>query len=314
MELNNNDFCFLIPSYNRYDKLSNLLDNIKNIEGINVIVFDDASDDERYNNLTELYPEFLFIKNNKNNGKVNFNETIRELFNSALKTQFKYFITTADDMILCQNFMSNIQPLVSEYDICNLFTINGGSFGWGCTAYIDGCFISSYNGLKLITNIIPNKLTNTHGKSTGVWSQVTRYFCGRNNTEYKLKCLNYTLFQHDGNYDSKLHPGIRDKKPIIANNFYDYYFGDEIRVVSESETLNLASKKKSSDATSNGNVEPLPIIPTKKEVQSKPISNSQITSKPVKLHKPEQNNSISRTINDIALGKLRKSNLRFGKR
>lgn len=76
----------------------------------------------------------------------------------------------------------------------------------------------------------------------------------------------------------------------------------------------LIIKKKSSEDTSNGNSDVIPIENFKKPIDSKPVNNSQITSKPVKLHKPEKQNTISRIPNDITLGKLRKGNLRFGKR
>jgi hypothetical protein len=77
-------------------------------------------------------------------------------------------------------------------------------------------------------------------------------------------------------------------------------------------------KKKNSDATPNGNsynkTSNTEIKLPEKGPESKPINNSQITSRPVKLHTPEKQPSISRVTNDITLGKLRKGNLRFGKR
>jgi hypothetical protein len=79
-----------------------------------------------------------------------------------------------------------------------------------------------------------------------------------------------------------------------------------------------SGKKKNSDATPNGNsynkTSNTEIKLPEKGPESKPINNSQITSRPVKLHTPEKQPSISRVTNDITLGKLRKGNLRFGKR
>jgi hypothetical protein len=312
--LKNTDYCFLIPSYNRYDKLIELLKQINEYEGASTIIYNDASNDNRYENITSNFNNVKTINGEKNNGKLNYNNTVKLLFREAIYSEFKYFIFMADDMLLCKDFIPNIMNVSEEYNIVNLFSLSAG--GWLCTAYIDGAFIASKSAIQMLYNIIPNKSRVDENKSTGVWESVTNHFCRTNTNNYKLVSLNYTLMQHKGNDDSKLHPKLRLRRPITALNFYDDFYGNQIIPISES-TLGYkpnGDKKKSSDAIPNGNVEAVPIAPTKKEPQSKPINNSQITSKPKKLYKPENQNTISKIPNDIALGKLRKSNLKFGKR
>ena len=315
MDNSNHRICFLIPSYNRYDKLSNLLLQINNETTARVIVYNDASTDDRYLNIEKKFNNVKVIHGVKNNGKSNYQKTMFTLFSEANNTDSDYFILIADDFVLCKSFQNVIKPYLSEYYITNVFSLR--EEGWGRLGWVDGAFSASKGGLSLINSIIPNELKNVEGKSTGVWRKVTEYFSTTNKTNYKLIALNYSLCQHDGNDDSKLHPLHRLKTPITAHNFYDYYYGEKIKIIAES-SVKLSGKKKSSDVIPNGNFynkKPnIEIEPPKKEPENRPISNSQITSKPVKLHIPEKKPSISRITNDIALGKLRKGNLKFGKR
>jgi len=312
--IKNNDICFLIPSYNRYDKLINLLNQIFKYEGVNVIVYNDKSDDDRYKKLDYQYTNLKVLHGLENNGKVKFNYTIKSLINEAKLSDFEYFIFIADDMVLCKNFLPNTIPLLNRYDIVNLFSLSSG--GWGCTSYIDGVFTISKSAIELIYDIIPTKLKNIENKSTGVWETVTRYFCSENTSNYRLTSLNYALVQHDGNFDSKLHPKFRLKIPIIALNFYDDFYGEEIKIISTSGAVNQNNKvvkKKSSEGTSGGNTKQTP-KPTQAIITS-PI----VTEKP-KIQKEdnptpnEKPKGIHKVNSDIFMGKAYKKKLRFGKK
>jgi hypothetical protein len=335
LKLKTTDICFLIPSYNRYEKLSNLLIQINEYTGVGSIIYNDASTIGGYDNIEKIYENTKVIHGDVNNGRANFDKTIKTLFNEAIKSNYEYFIFIADDMILCDNFIEHTKEFFDKNLIVNLFSLSDS--GWNCSSYIDGVFTISKSGLEFMYNFLPKKSRNVNAKSTGVWQTVTTLFCARDTKDYRLACLNYSLVQHDGNEDSKLHLEFRKLRPIIAYNFYNDFYGDTIKIISYSKSA--TNKKKSSDVISNGDVynktpnteiepsnteiepsnteiEPsnTEIEPSKRQPESKPVNNSQITSRPVKLHKPEKQNTISRIPNDIALGKLRKSNLRFGKR
>jgi hypothetical protein len=156
---------------------------------------------------------------------------------------------------------------------------------------------------------------DVENKSTGVWSSVTKKFSTTHDKlgGIKLCCLNYTLCQHYGNDDSKLHPKHRLKTPIVAHNFYDDFYGEEIKIISTSGTVsepNNFIKKKRPDGTSNGNA-----IEVKKPEPPKAIvinNKKAILPNSEKLHKP--NNPISKIGDDALLAKIRRRNTGFGGR
>ena len=215
-------------------------------------------------------------------------------------------------MVLCDNFIDHVKKLLDEYTIVNLFSLSDS--GWTCSSYIDGVFSISKSGLEYMYNFLPNFSRNVDKKSTGVWQAVTIAFCGQNVINYRLACLNYSLVQHDGNEDSKLHYNFRKLVPITAKNFYNDFYGNEISIISYSTPGNkMGHKKKNLGGIQNGNqIENAnEKIPTK--INDRPIINKPITSKTKKLHKPN-NNTISRIQDDIFVGKIRKKNLKFGRR
>jgi hypothetical protein len=312
----NDKIYFLIPSFNRYDKLSNLLRQIKNETNCGVILYDDASTDERYSMFSEEFNNVKYLRGNLNNGKSKYNETIKTLFNEGLDSDGDYFILIADDFILCKSFVEKLLPFLDEFNITNVFSLRPE--GWGRLGWIDGAMSLSKGGIKTLLPLIPENLKMVEGKSTGVWRIVTDYFSVTNKSRYKLIALNYSLCQHDGNDDSKLHPKHRLKTPIVANNFYDDFYGKEIKICGVSDTKILKKKQKDTsngDEQINTNIGEEVIKP---KIAVKPIVNSDISRNKEKLHIPENKNTkktpITKISNDIMLGKLRKGNLKFGKR
>jgi hypothetical protein len=313
VNINNNEICLLIPSYNRYDKLLETLTNINEYDELNVIVYNDGSNDDRYYNIESNFKNVKVYHNSKNNGKIGYNDTVKFLLNKAIESKFNWFIYYADDMLLCKNFTTHVKRLFNDKQIVNIFSLSSG--GWGVSGYIDGFFTTSKNGIKTMYNLIPHKLKDVENKSTGVWSSVTKKFSTTHDKlgGIKLCCLNYTLCQHYGNDDSKLHPKHRLKTPIVAHNFYDDFYGEEIKIISTSGTVsepNNFIKKKRPDGTSNGNA-----VEVKKTEPPKTIvinNKKAILPNAEKLHKP--NNPISKIGDDALLAKIRRRNTGFGGR
>jgi hypothetical protein len=307
--INNSEICFLIPSYNRFNKLKNLLNQISESEGVGVIIYNDASNEDGYYSLGDTYENYKILHGTSNNGRNKFNETIKLLFREASLSNYNYFILIADDMVLCDNFIENVSPFLNQYDIVNIFSLS--SSAWRCSAYIDGAFTISKSGINFMYNLIPKISRDSYGKSTGVWQTVTGIFCGKNTESYRLACLNYSLIQHDGNEDSKLHPKFREKIPIVAQNYYNDFYGNKIEIISKSEYGKIGNnKKKSSDGTSNGNA-----VEVKKPEPPKTIvinNKKAILPNAEKLHKP--NNPISKIGDDALLAKIRRRNTGFGGR
>lgn len=313
-----NKIYFLIPSYNRYDKLSNLLTQIKKDGNHNVIVYDDGSTDERYKEIESNFNNVKVIHNNKNNGKAKYNETLVNLFDLAIESYGDYFILLADDFVLCKSFINKLNPFLSETNIVNIFSIRPE--GWSHSGWIDGAFAASKNAILILKSLIPNDIKHVEGKSTGVWSRVTKYF-GTHKNVYHLVTLNYSLCQHDGNDDSKLHPKHRLKVPIVAQNFYDYFYGQQIKIIGTSGQSILKNTKKKEDILNGDDNTTEKLTQPKSKV--KPLVNSDISRSKEKLYNPESKNvdinklkkePINKIPNDLLMGKLRKGNLRFGKR
>ena len=312
--------CFLIPSYNRYDKLSNLLTQIESKINCNVIVYNDGSNDERYKQIETNFNRVKIIHGGKNNGKSKYNETLSTLFNLGINSDSNYFILVADDFVLCNSFETVITPYLNEYYITNVFSIRPE--GWGRPGWVDGAFSASKGGLSLIKGIIPNALKNVEGKSTGVWKKVTDYFSTVNKSNYKLVTLNYSLTQHDGNDDSKLHPIHRLKTPITAPNFYDDFYGKEIKIVGTSSSVNnVVNKKKNSGGTSSGDK----ITNNEPKIQEIPKPTQVIINTPINIQKPnikkestpekmQKLKIINKTHGELFMGKAMKKKLRFGRK
>jgi len=313
----NDNIYFLIPSFNRYDKLLNLLKQINDEAKCNVILYNDASTDERYKTINHNFNNVKCIHGSVNNGKSKYNETIKILFNEALNSGGDYFVLIADDFILCKSFIEKLSPFLNEYSITNVFSLRPE--GWGRLGWVDGAISASRGGISNLIPLIPDNLKVVEGKSTGVWRKITDYFSVTNKTNYKLIALNYSLCQHDGNDDSKLHPKHRLKTPITATNFYDYFYGEEIKIVGVSDANGIKKKLKGILSGENvGNDEPIKIKP-----ETKPVSKSDISPKKEKLFIPENEKvdndkhkkpPISKISESLNMAKLRKQRLKFGKR
>lgn len=321
-------FTFIIPSYNRYDKLTNLLDQISKYDNTSVIVFNDASNDVRYKSLGNTYNNLTIIHNTKNNGKELYLNTVNTLINNVEKTDTDYVIMLADDFIICNNFTNILTNIVNEYSIINIFSIH--QTNWGFHGWIDGAFVCSKSGLSVIKNNLTTTKVGGKGMSTGVWRGITQYFNKNTTNGYKLITLNYSLTQHDGNEDSKLHPEHRLKTPITAKNYYNDFYGQKIIQIGDSTMTPVIKKKNSGDISGSKvkpkeNVKPTkPIInspvTTEKVKPTKPTINSPITTEKANLKKEEppknmqKPKGINKIHSDVFMGKSMKKKLRFGKK
>jgi hypothetical protein len=305
------NYTFLIPSYNRYEKLTNLINQIKDIDDYLVIVLNDGSTDNRYEELGNKYSNVKTITNSTNNGKFKFNLTIKSLLSEAINNDGDYFILLADDLILCDDFTKILDNFVSQNLIINVLSLNDTM--WNIPGWIDGAFVSSKGGLKTIINLIPATLKTSEGKSTGIWRTVTQSFT-RNPGGYTIKNLNYSLTQHNGNDDSKLHPRFRQKQPIIVYNFYNDFKDKPIKLLSKGD-FNQVSLKKKIEGISNGNK----IINNEPKIQETPKPTQAIINTPISIQKPNIKNvntqkPINKINGELFMGKIMKKNLRFGRK
>ncbi len=208
------EYVYIIPTYERFDKAFSL---IKNILGINrnslVIVLNDGSKDERYKEFINFDHRIIYLENKTNNGKDGYWITINKLLDELSKYNFKYGIMLGDDFELINGFIEKLENVINKNDIIRLFTQTSvGETNWGFKNWIDGAFCAPYSFFEKINfELFPIKKRNTNS-SSGVGLQMTERL---NKLKYNVK--NYGSFiNHIGNDDSKMHPELRKKQPLLT--------------------------------------------------------------------------------------------------
>lgn len=228
------DLIILIGSFNRYNKLKKLIDQIylqDSNYSFKIILCDDGSTDKRYSKvLSKKFPEIEIIKNEENNGKLGYYKTMTNLWGCASKYSCHGICHLDDDFIVCNEFINNLfdvffrkkeenNKIVSVYfhktskenhKVIDEYRVDGG-------VIFDSDFVKALN-FKVDK---PNVRYTSTGISSGVWRYISDKIKGN-----KLKSFrtNNSLIRHDGNEDSKMHGKHRKECPI---NTYD--FKDEIR-------------------------------------------------------------------------------------
>jgi glycosyltransferase involved in cell wall biosynthesis len=215
-------YAFLITSYNRYDMLTNMLNEIDNqigLENIITVVVDDCSTDERYNNLKRLYRDIIVVKTDKNNG-VNYNY---KTFNTGLdiikEFKFEQLIYSDDDMELSPRLFEELDKNTGEHFVRLFVESPYGKMNWGYIEWVDGAYCVPYSFLTKINfkiDDIPQSRFLHKDISTGVMQQITIKL---NKYNYKAKHLGFSLCEHLGNVEGKLQPEHRLNNPIVAYNF-----------------------------------------------------------------------------------------------
>jgi FkbM family methyltransferase len=209
------DFVYIIPTYERYEKIKNLIENIlESHTNTLIIIINDGSKDDRYLDLKNLNKNIIYLENTNNNGKEKYWVTVNKLLDEMSKYKFKYGVMLADDFKLINGYFEKLKTIINENEIVRLFTQKGiGETNWGYLNWVDGAFCAPHSFFKKI-NFELHPINST-GKmnSSGVGCQMTRRL---NNLNYKVK--NYgSLVEHTGNDDSKMHPIFRKTQPLISN-------------------------------------------------------------------------------------------------
>lgn len=209
------DFVYIIPSYNRFDKIKNLIQDIlsKNQNTL-VIVLNDGSTDIQYKTLQNLSNKIVYLENVKNNGKDGFWLTVNTLMDEMSKYKFKYGVMMGDDFTLIDGYQEKLESYISQDHLVRLFTQqNIGETNWGFKNWIDGAFCAPRLFFEKISfELFPIKHS---GKivSSGVGLQMSERL-----TKLGFVVKNYgSLIDHIGNDDSKMHPTLRKQQPLITN-------------------------------------------------------------------------------------------------
>lgn len=219
------DALITIPSYDRYDWLTSLIDKLQKQttnRHIKIIVHDDASTDDRYLNLQNEYPDVVFIRSEENNGRLGYPYTITKLWKECKPYDADYIIHIDDDFEVCDNF---VDLLIKEHEnnrknntlATNYSNANFGNNKWDLDAYVDGGSLFEYKLIKSLNYELSMKPypKNSYYGSSGVWKWLS--FVIKQNG-YDIYMLNYNIITHLGSHDSKMHPEFRTKIPIIIKS------------------------------------------------------------------------------------------------
>lgn len=228
------DVIVCISSYNRYDKLIKLLDQLYG-QGehskytFKIVFLDDGSTDPNYEKIKTAYPEMDYEKNNKNNGRDLYWYTVTQLWQAAKKYTSHCILMIDDDFILANNFMNlicdlffhlknennsivGIAPHLHSYHAKTLY------MAWWYNTYscdgiclFDRYFIESFNfRLQPVSRDMLESVPHAHG-----WSQISTKINNENKIAYKTKV---SIAFHDGNDESKL--GKNNPRKSKANTHY----------------------------------------------------------------------------------------------
>jgi UDP-N-acetylglucosamine 2-epimerase len=327
------DVVICITSYNRYDSVKYLINQLltqRTKYTYQILLINDASSDSRYVNFNNYSDKLTYINKSINGGKNGYYQTINKVWELIPNYDCNYIIQTDDDFILCDNFLDTlVDEFILErikndklFSLCpHLYSFSKVSKHeafWLDTKTVDGITIMTPNVLENLNYKLSNPgNVNKTGVSVGVWQQIA--------TSIKelrgiTKRTNYSLVYHNNVNGSVMHGEFRKKKMIFTQKFYDKLPESVINYDKNydlSRGGSLPNKKTKEEVKTNNNMVQVPTRPKKE-----PDIKTDITSKPKKLYKAEDDNKtlnnkpklIGKIADDLFVGKLRKKNLRFGKR
>jgi hypothetical protein len=225
------DVAICISSYNRYDKISQILKQLFEQESkytFKVFVLNDGSTQKKreYDELVEKYPEIIYLKNRINGGKYNYWQTVTKLWLEVKEYDVHGLCQMDDDFVLCNNFVDNLMSrffMKKEEDNgymafrYHLASFNDEKFTQHDNLQsVDGGTLFDTYFLEKIDYTIPQQKLNSAHDDSKIWNFLTKKI-----REFGMKVNFYdsSLVFHDGNFDSKLHPYIRKFKTIDTKKF-----------------------------------------------------------------------------------------------
>lgn len=229
------DTVIIITTYNRYDYLCELLNQIyiqKTKYKFKVIVVNDGSDDIRYNTLINNYSNLEHIENEKNNGKYLYWKTINLGFESAKKYSSNTILQLDDDFKLCNDFLNKLLDIYFNKKnednkiICISFHLYDKNHlnekRWNLNFWVDGGGLYDINFIKKINykidEISINRWNSNKNLSTGVWLQISKKI---NLLGCKIFKTTESLVFHLGLSESKMQNTIHDNDSMKTFNYID---------------------------------------------------------------------------------------------
>ncbi len=218
------DIVICISSYNRFDKVTRLINQFYSQPtkySIKIVLLNDGSTDVRYKNIPELYPSILYIENETPNGKVNHWYCYSQMWENLKQIKFHALLQLDDDFILCDNFLDIITDLffTKRFENYNCLAISPHLWSfkkhtmhegwWKRTDFVDGIAMIDYTVIENLNyqlQPVDADEVSKPGATVRAWSQISGAIKKMNGIIYRT---DYSLVYHDGNLDSKLHGDVR---------------------------------------------------------------------------------------------------------
>jgi len=221
------DVVICIPSHERYEKVKRLISQFYTQSTkykFKIILLNDGSSDSLYDTLTQDFPEIIYIKNDKPNGKLLHWYCYTQMWKQIKDIQCHVILQMDDDFILSDYFLNFILDLFFQEKEKNNKMLAIAPHLWSTKEESDfepwwvknDCAI---DGIGLIDEYLikcmdyemksvdVNKIKE--GSSVFAWSQISAAIKKLNGFVYKTP---YSYVYHDGNDDSKLHNTHRKKE------------------------------------------------------------------------------------------------------
>jgi hypothetical protein len=209
-------YVYILPSYERFDKVIELIEDIMKVNPECLIfLINDGSNDDSYGLLENYDSRLIYLQNEKNLGKKGYWKTVNTLFKEISKYDFTYCVMLNDDLTLTYDFKIVLDNNSTKKKILRLFTPTTllDKKNWGFENWIDGIFCVPKIFLNLINYTVDEiNLPDNTLVSSGVGRQLTQKL---NKFNIKVDFVG-SIVEHNGNEDSKMHPILRKKEPLIG--------------------------------------------------------------------------------------------------
>lgn len=218
------DVVICIPSNNRYEKVRRLISQFKTQPTkytIKIVLLNDGSTDEKYGLLSTEFPDIIYIKNEKPNGKILHWYCYNQMWDYLRNVSCHAVLQMDDDFILCDDFLNIIVDLYFEKKFENnrvmavaphLWSFDKTSVyesWWTRVDFVDGISLIDDEVIKYM-NYVMQPVDAVEVSKTGTpvraWTQISAAIKQMNGIIHRIQ---YSLVYHDGNEDSRLHGDVR---------------------------------------------------------------------------------------------------------
>lgn len=226
------DVIICIPSHERYRKVTRLLKQFHEQQtkySFKIILLNDGSKTPSYNNLSKMFPEITYIKNDEPNGKVKHWYCYNQMWEHLKNVESHAVLQLDDDFILCDKFLDRIMNLYfveKEKNDCmrgiaphlwSYTTKEDIQVGWWeRDDIVDGICLIDYDVIKEIDyelQPVNEGFVKKEGNPVKVWNQISKAIIDNGGFIFRTK--NSLVYHDDINGNSKLHGEHRKNKNRI---------------------------------------------------------------------------------------------------